>query len=70
MTIFIDWLKEDDAGFRKQYFNAVGEYIQDEPEDIGDFWRIGSSRATPKMLDGLPCTYSDKVEVERDETAE
>lgn len=54
-TLFIKWLKENDAEFRTLYEAAVGETVQDDPEDMGDYWRIGSSRATRDMLALVPC---------------
>jgi hypothetical protein len=59
MTLFIKWLKEDDAEFRKSYEVAVGEDVQDDPEDCKTHWKIGSSRATKESLVNVPCEWSD-----------
>lgn len=46
MITFITWPKTISAAFSTDYARIVGEALQDDPEDLGDTYRVGSSVIT------------------------
>lgn len=60
-TLKITWSFDDDAFFRDAYERATGEAIQDDPVIENGFYSVMTTRATPDMVDTLPCTYTEVV---------
>lgn len=57
MTTFITWPKSIDTGFRQSYFETTGEKIQQQPNDLGTHYRVGSSLITEAHIAALESEY-------------
>ena len=54
MIMFIVWNYRHDAAVRAAYESATQESIQEDPECIGQWCMVASSRATTDQLGTIP----------------